>query len=207
MMSSAGIGFGCWVGRPGISDRLSAKVITPKQENGLPRNAGGKLADADPRAGQPCDRSQINKSGHFNTVLEGRLRERGFLLEAAGGSGVLAVAYTLDAIKDEPGVWYLNVKASDGFSFSRVYSLGPETKPDGGMVQTTSPEKGSIGLRESPGGQGAPAIVSCKTRKYHVRQQPQRIHAAGSRRSVRGQDEQEAAPPGPHCRSHPGGGS
>jgi len=120
---------------------FSAEGITPKQETVIAEDAAGKLADAYP-PGRTVLHLELSKSGHFNTALEGRLRERGFRLEAAGGSGVLSVAYTLDVIKDEPGVWYLHVKASDGFSFSRVYALGPETKPDGGMVQTASPEKG-----------------------------------------------------------------
>jgi hypothetical protein len=118
---------------------FSAEGVTPKQEAVIAEDAAGKLADAYP-PGRTALHLEQSKSGHFNAALESRLRERGFRLEAAGGSGVLSVAYTLDAIKDEPGVWYLNVKASDGFSFSRVYSLGPETKPDGGMVQTASPE-------------------------------------------------------------------
>jgi hypothetical protein len=119
---------------------FSAEGVTPKQEAVIAEDAAGKLA-----AEYPPGRTSLHleqpKSGHFNAALESRLRERGFRLEAAGGSGVLSVAYTLDAIKDEPGVWYLNVKASDGFSFSRVYALGPETKPDGGMVQTALPGK------------------------------------------------------------------
>jgi len=106
---------------------FSAEGVTPKQEAVIAEDAAGKLADAYP-PGRTALHLELSKSGHFNAALESRLRERGFRLEAAGGSGVLAVAYTLDAIKDEPGVWYLNVKASDGFSFSRVYSLGPETK-------------------------------------------------------------------------------
>lgn len=120
---------------------FSAEGVTPKQEAVIAEDAAGKLADKYP-PGRTALYLESSKSGHFNTALEGRLRERGFRLEAAGGSGALTVAYTLDAIKDEPGVWYLHVKASDGFSFSRVYALGPETKPDGGMVLTTLPEKG-----------------------------------------------------------------
>ena len=129
---------------------FSAEGITPKQETVIAEDAAGKLADAYP-PGRTALHLELSKSEHFNTALEDRLRERGFRLEAAGGSGVLSVAYTLDAIKDEPGVWYLNVKASDGFSFSRVYSLGPDTKPDGGMVQTESPEK-----RASPESENVP---------------------------------------------------
>jgi hypothetical protein len=135
---------------------FSAEGITPKQESVIAEDAAGKLADEYP-PGRTALHLEPSKSGHFNAALEGRLRERGFRLEAAGGSGVLSVAYTLDAIKDEPGVWYLNIKASDGFSFSRVYSLGPETKPDGGMVQTTSPEKGEASeSRNHPEGKALP---------------------------------------------------
>jgi hypothetical protein len=128
---------------------FSAEGITPKQETVIAEDAAGKLANAYP-PGRTALHLELSKSGHFNAALESRLRERGFRLEAAGGSGVLSVAYTLDAIKDEPGVWYLNVKASDGFSFSRVYALGPETKPDGGMVQTASPEKGEASESGNP---------------------------------------------------------
>jgi len=119
---------------------FSAEGVTPKQEAVIAEDAAGKLVAEYP-PGRTALHLEPSKSGHFNAALEGRLRERGFRLEAAGGSGVLSVAYTLDAIKDEPGVWYLHVKASDGFSFSRVYALGPETKPDGGMVQTAPPGK------------------------------------------------------------------
>jgi hypothetical protein len=128
---------------------FSAEGVTPKQEAVIAEDAAGKLADAYP-PGRTALHLELSKSEHFNTALEDRLRERGFRLEAAGGSGVLAVAYTLDAIKDEPGVWYLNVKASDGFSFSRVYALGPETKPDGGMVQSASPAKGEASESGNP---------------------------------------------------------
>jgi len=128
---------------------FSAEGITPKQEAVIAEDAAGKLVDAYP-PGRTALHLEQSKNGHFNAALESRLRERGFRLEAAGGSGVLSVAYTLDAIKDEPGVWYLHVKASDGFSFSRVYALGPETKPDGGMVQTASPEKGEASESGNP---------------------------------------------------------
>lgn len=131
---------------------FSAEGVTPKQEAVIAGDAAGKLADAYP-PGRTALHLEQSKSGHFNAALESRLRERGFRLEAAGGSGVLAVAYTLDAIKDEPGVWYLHVKASDGFSFSRVYALGPETKPDGGMVQTASP-----GKEASPESESTPIV-------------------------------------------------
>jgi hypothetical protein len=128
---------------------FSAEGVTPKQEAVIAEDAAGKLAGEYP-PGRTALHLEQSKSGHFNAALEGRLRERGFRLEAAGGSGVLSVAYTLDAIKDEPGVWYLNVKASDGFSFSRVYALGPETKPDGGMVQSASPAKGEASESGNP---------------------------------------------------------
>jgi hypothetical protein len=120
---------------------FSAEGVTPRQEAVIAEDAAGKLVAEYP-PGRTALHLEPSKNGHFNAALEGRLRARGFRLEAAGSSGILSVGYTLDAIKDEPGVWYLNVKASDGFSFSRVYSLGLETNAGGGMVQTASPEKG-----------------------------------------------------------------
>jgi hypothetical protein len=129
---------------------FSAEGVTPKQEMVIAEDAAGKITAEYPPGVTALHLEQARR-GHFDTSLESRLRERGFRLEASGGSGILSVAYTLDAIKDEPNVWYLHVKTSDGFSFSRVYALGPDTKPDGGMVQTASPEK-----RASPESENVP---------------------------------------------------
>lgn len=67
-------------------------------------------------------------------ALEGRLRGLGFTVVPEAVSGALSVGWTVDQL--EPGAWYLLVKLSDGYLFSRVYAdNGLTITADGGLSQ------------------------------------------------------------------------
>lgn len=67
-------------------------------------------------------------------ALEDKLRSLGFTLVSESAGGALIVAWTIDQL--EPGAWYLLVKLSDGYRFSRVYAdNGHTVAADGGLSQ------------------------------------------------------------------------
>lgn len=107
--------------------------LAPEQARLVARDAADRLA-----AAYPPGRTALQlpaTSGVFGQVLEQELRARGFALEPGG----LALAFVLDALRDEPGVWYLQLSAAEGFAFSRTYMLGGQTgqgQPLGGVAQT-----------------------------------------------------------------------
>jgi len=113
--------------------------IRPEQFSVIAEDATARLASVYPPGRTALHLEQAKRDG-FGETLDGLLRERGFRLEPTAGAGVLDMAYTLDAINDEPGAWYLHVALSDGFAFSRAYTVGELTAPEAGVAQT-APER------------------------------------------------------------------
>ncbi|GAB7081887.1 hypothetical protein [Megalodesulfovibrio paquesii] len=107
--------------------------LAPEQARLVARDAADRLA-----AAYPPGRTALQvpaTPGVFGQVLDQELRAKGFALEPGG----LALAFVLDALRDEPGIWYLQLSAADGFAFSRTYMLGAQTgqgQPLGGVAQT-----------------------------------------------------------------------
>ena len=72
--------------------------------------------------------------GEFALALENALRKRGYSLAPEAGPGALSLTWRLDRLGD--GVWYLVVKMSDGYCFSRVYQdHGQALTPAAGISQ------------------------------------------------------------------------
>jgi len=108
--------------------------IQTDQEAVIAEDAASRLASEYP-PGRTALHLEQAKRGSFGEALESNLRARGFLLQNEGAKDVLSLTYRLDAIKDEPSAWYLHVTLSNGLSFSRVYTLGAQTAPEGVVVQ------------------------------------------------------------------------
>jgi len=108
--------------------------IQTDQEAVIAEDAASRLASEYP-PGRTALHLELAKRGSFGEALESSLRVKGFTLQNEGAQDVILLSYKLDAIKDEPGAWYLHVALSNGLSFSRVYALGAQTAPDGSIVQ------------------------------------------------------------------------
>ena len=62
----------------------------------------------------------------FTAVLENALRTKGFSVVPKGESSTLSLLYKVDRLKDDGGIWYLNLQFA-GNSIARVYnSAGAE---------------------------------------------------------------------------------
>jgi len=71
----------------------------------------------------------------FGMALENKLRGYGFTVVPEPESEALTVGWTVNQL--EPGFWYLLVRLSDGYRFSRVYTDNGQTIiPDGGLSQS-----------------------------------------------------------------------
>lgn len=100
--------------------------------------AGGMIEDMAERlqCSYPPGQTIVYLTGKddFALSLEDRLRSLGFTIVPEAGNGVLSIGWTVDQL--EPGVWYLLVKLSDGYRFSRVYADNGQTvTADGGLSQ------------------------------------------------------------------------
>ena len=69
----------------------------------------------------------------FAHALENGLRSRGFTLLMEDRKDALAVAYTLDELRDD-AAWYLQLRLSDGKALARVYDAAG--LPEAGRSQT-----------------------------------------------------------------------
>ena len=64
--------------------------------------------------------------GGFIPVLENALRTKGFTVVTENESSTLSLLYKVDRLKDDGGIWYLNLQFA-GHSIARVYnSAGAE---------------------------------------------------------------------------------
>lgn len=102
---------------------------------GLAENAAGMLAAEYP-PGHTVLSLTSRPAGEFSQALETSLRGRGFSLAGADTAGVLAVSVVMEPVA-EGELWYLYVKAGDGFSVGQVYTLTPQGfAPVGAMTRT-----------------------------------------------------------------------
>lgn len=76
----------------------------------------------------------LTGSGDFALALEDGLRNRGYTILSESEPGAMSVAWTVDRLDE--GAWYLIVRMSDGYRFSRVYQDNGQTvQPAGGLSQ------------------------------------------------------------------------
>lgn len=71
----------------------------------------------------------------FARALENSLRARGFTILTEDRKDALAVAYTLDELRDD-AAWYLQLRLSDGKLLARVYDATGQ--PEAARTQTES---------------------------------------------------------------------
>ncbi len=187
--------FAGWL-RPRHVGSFSAAGITRSRKRYC-RDAAGKLADD--TLGRTALHLGSPRGGHFMRLWKS-VRERGFRLEAPAARASF-VGLHPRAIKAEPGVWYLNVKASDGFSFSRVYAL-PRTSPTAAwcrhLLRRGASDSGIPGGQGPPQSSPASSEIPCPTK-------PNEFTPPGAAGLSVARDEQEAAHPGPSCRFICGG--
>jgi hypothetical protein len=70
----------------------------------------------------------------FAQALESALRKRGYSLAPEATAGVLSLTWRVDRLAD--GAWFLIVRLSDGYCFSRVYqNHGQAVTPAAGILQ------------------------------------------------------------------------
>lgn len=102
---------------------------------GLAEHAAGLLAAEYP-PGHTILTLTSRPSGEFTLALETSLRGRGFSLASADTAGVLAVNVVMEPVA-EGELWYLHLKAGDGFSVGQVYTLTAQGfTPVGAMTRT-----------------------------------------------------------------------
>lgn len=115
------------VSSPASSDTLA----------GLADHAAGLVAAEYP-PGHTLLALTSQPSGDFAQALETNLRNRGFALSAAEEpeAGSLAVSVVMEPVADGE-LWYLLLKAADGFSCGQVYTLtADDFAPVGAMTRT-----------------------------------------------------------------------
>lgn len=116
---------GCAVKRHGA---YVAEGLTPAQAQAMAEDAAIQTAAAYP-PGHTALALPFYKDrapGPFGAALEQALRARGFAIEPGG----LGVAYIVDALRGEPGLWYLHMAIADGFAFARTYATASPASPD-----------------------------------------------------------------------------
>ncbi|MFW5837077.1 MAG: hypothetical protein ACOCVM_03655 [Desulfovibrionaceae bacterium] len=125
-------------------DSFCADGVSGGRMEAVAQDAADRLA-----AEYPPGRTALHlapaRNGDFAAILENKLRSLGFRLEPADGGETLTLAYTLDALQAPPDAWYLSIRLSDGFSFTRIYTFGPDAGDSvskGGVAQT--PRRGDV---------------------------------------------------------------